>query len=131
MNILINGGNKLSGEIKVGGAKNSVVALIPAAILCDEEIILENVPNISDVKDLDDILKFLGVNVFFENHRIVINAKGMQNKDISVELSSKLRASYYFMGSLLGKYGHVKMAFPGGCSIGKRPIDLHLKWTRG
>lgn len=126
-NIVIKGGNVLSGEIKVGGAKNSVVALIPAAILCDEVVHISNVPNISDIDALEEILKYLNVDVKRSGDGIDIFSKGMKNLEISCVLASKLRASYYFMGSLLGKFKSVSMCFPGGCSIGERPIDLHLK----
>lgn len=125
--IKIQGNNLLSGTIDISGAKNSAVGLIPAAILCDENTIISNVPNISDVDSLEDILNFLEVDVKRENDLIKIDASNMVNKEISEELSSKLRASYYFMGALLGKFHQVNMFFPGGCSIGKRPIDLHLK----
>lgn len=125
--IEIIGGNKLSGVIEIGGAKNSAVALIPAAILCDGVVELDNVPDISDIYSLKDILEYLGVKVELGNHSIKIDSSEMFNADISCELSTKLRASYYFMGSLLGKYKKVKMCFPGGCSIGERPINLHLK----
>lgn len=125
--IRIEGGYKLSGEIKVDGAKNSAVALIPAAILCGDKVVLKNVPNISDIEALSDILKLLGVEVSRGVNTIEIDSSNMVNKDISCEYSSKLRASYYFMGALLGKYKHVNMCFPGGCSIGERPINLHLK----
>ena len=125
--IRINGGYKLSGEIKVEGAKNSAVALIPAAILCGDKVVLKNVPNISDIEALSDILNFLGVKVTRGVHTIEIDSSNMYNEVISCQLSSKLRASYYFMGSLLGKYKKVNMCFPGGCSIGERPINLHLK----
>ena len=121
------GKNMLSGEIKVGGAKNSAVALIPASILCDEVAYLSNVPNISDIDSLEEILGFLNVDVKRDNHEISINSNNMSNESIFCELSGKLRASYYFMGALLGKYKHVEMCFPGGCSIGERPINLHLK----
>ncbi len=125
--IVITGGKKLNGEIKVGGAKNSAVALIPAAILCDEKVIIDNVPNISDIDALEDILNFLNVEVKRESHHIEIYSGDMENHSIPCVLASRLRASYYFMGALLGKYKKVKMCFPGGCSIGERPIDLHLK----
>lgn len=125
--IVIEGGHKLSGEIKIGGAKNSAVALIPAAILCDEVVTLGNVPNISDIDALEEILISLGVMVKRGNHSVNIDAREMVNAVIPCELSSKLRASYYFMGALLGKYKRVKMCFPGGCTIGERPINLHLK----
>ena len=121
------GGNSLSGEIKVSGAKNSVVALIPAAILCDEVVEIDNIPNISDVTDLEDILDYLGVKFNRSGNTITFEDTTVDNKLIPDEMSGKLRASYYFMGSLLGKYGKVSMSFPGGCSIGERPINLHLK----
>ena len=125
--IRIEGGAPLSGEIKVGGAKNSAVALIPAAVLCGGKVLLENVPDISDIYALEEILTSLGVDVEIGNHTISIDSSNMVNAVIPCELSSKLRASYYFMGALLGKYRKVNMCFPGGCSIGERPINLHLK----
>ena len=125
--IKINGKKTLSGEINVEGAKNSAVALIPASVLCDEEVRINNLPNISDIDSLEEILDHLGVKVNRGNHCIILDAREMSNKEISCILSNKLRASYYFMGSLLGKYRFVKMCFPGGCSIGERPINLHLK----
>lgn len=125
--IRIEGGYKLSGEIKVDGAKNSAVALIPAAILCGDKATLKNVPNISDIEALSDILTLLGVKVNRGKNSIDIDSTNMCNESISCEYSSKLRASYYFMGALLGKYKKVNMCFPGGCSIGERPINLHLK----
>ena len=125
--ILIDGGYSLRGEICVGGAKNSAVALIPASILSGEEVFLENVPNISDISALEDILNSLGCKVVRGDHNLRIDSRHMINAIIPCDLSSKLRASYYFMGALLGKYKKVKMCFPGGCSIGERPINLHLK----
>ena len=125
--IEIEGGNKLSGTIRVSGAKNATVALIPAAILTDEEATICNVPEITDTDALCDILKLLNVNVNRSTESLVINPKEMQNTCITEPYSKKLRASYYFMGALLGKYKRAEMYFPGGCSIGARPIDLHLK----
>lgn len=126
--LIINGGHELDGEIKISGAKNSAVALIPAALLCDEKVTLYNVPNISDVDALEEILIHLGAKIDRkENNEVIISSSGVNNLPIHDELAKKLRASYYFMGALLGKYKHVEMNFPGGCSIGKRPIDLHLK----
>ena len=125
--IEIVGNRRLSGEIKVGGAKNSAVALIPASILCDESVSLSNVPNISDIDSLEEILTYLGVSLERGEHKVVINDTNMSNKVIPCEMSTKLRASYYFMGAMLCKYKYVDMCFPGGCSIGERPINLHLK----
>ena len=126
--IIINGGKKLSGEVTVSGAKNSAVALIPGAILCDETITLANVPNISDVDALEDILKHLNAGIERrDNGELYISSSSIVNKKIDKKLAKRLRASYYFMGALLGKYKKCEMCFPGGCSIGTRPIDLHLK----
>jgi len=125
--IKIEGGHELTGTITVSGAKNSVVALIPAAILCDESTKISNVPNITDVDDLENILAHLNAKFTRKKDSIEINSSEIINKEITYELSKKLRASYYFMGALLGKFKKVDMYFPGGCSIGARPINLHLK----
>ena len=125
--IEIDGGHKLTGSIRVSGAKNATVALIPAAILTDEEVTICNVPEITDTNDLCAILNTLKVDIKRASESIIINPSKMENTEITEEFSKKLRASYYFMGALLGKYGKAVMYFPGGCSIGARPIDLHLK----
>lgn len=125
--IEIDGGHKLTGSIRVSGAKNATVALIPAAILTDEEVTICNVPEITDTNDLCAILNTLKVDTKRASESIIINPSKMENTEITEEFSKKLRASYYFMGALLGKYGKAVMYFPGGCSIGARPIDLHLK----
>ena len=124
--IKIEGNHKLSGTIEVSGAKNSVVALIPASILCDEQVTISNVPNITDVDALEEILLYLNAKVVRKDDTVIINSNNIQNAKISEELSKKLRASYYFMGALLGKFKKVDMYFPGGCVIGTRPINLHL-----
>lgn len=123
----IEGGKDLTGTIRVSGAKNATVALIPAAILTDEEATICNIPEITDTEALCSILESLNVDVKRASESIIINPKNMVNKEISEVLAKKLRASYYFMGALLGKYKKAEMYFPGGCSIGSRPIDLHLK----
>ena len=126
--LIIHGGKKLNGTINISGAKNSAVALIPGAILCDESITLTNVPNISDVDSLEEMLLFLNAKIDRrKNGEIFISSENIENKRIDESLVKKLRASYYFMGALLGKYKHVEMCFPGGCTIGARPIDIHLK----
>ena len=121
------GTSELSGTIRISGAKNATVALIPAAILTDEEATICNIPEITDTEALCDILNALNVDVKRASESIVINPKEMENIEIEEKYSKKLRASYYFMGALLGKYKKAVMYFPGGCSIGARPIDLHLK----
>lgn len=121
------GSKELKGTIRISGAKNSSVALIPAAILSDEVVTICNVPEITDTDALSEILTYLGAEVRRASESIVINPDTIENKEIPEEQAKKLRASYYFMGALLGKYKHVEMYFPGGCSIGERPINLHLK----
>ncbi len=123
----IEGNKELNGTIRISGAKNATVALIPAAILTDEEATICNIPEITDTDSLCDILKELNVDVKRASESIIINPQNMRNVEIAEKFSKKLRASYYFMGALLGKYKKAVMYFPGGCSIGARPIDLHLK----
>ena len=125
--IIINGNKELKGTIRISGAKNAAVAIIPAAILTDEEATICNVPEISDIDSLEEILKFLKIDTKRATETMIINPKNMENKIIPAEISSKLRASYYFMGALLAKYKYVEMNFPGGCKIGSRPINLHLE----
>lgn len=125
--IKIKGGNILKGKIEVSGAKNAAVALIPASILSDDIATIYNVPEITDIVALEEILRVLNCKTDIDKDRMTIDTKNMQNIEIGEEISQKLRASYYFMGALLGKYHKVSMYFPGGCSIGARPIDLHLK----
>ncbi len=123
----ISGGRTLEGTIRISGSKNSSVALIPAAILADSEVTICNVPEITDTDALAEILDYLGAKVKRASESIVIDPTTIINKEIPEEMSKKLRASYYFMAVLLAKFGHVEMYFPGGCSIGARPIDQTLK----
>lgn len=124
--LIIDGGKEISGTIKISGAKNSIVALIPASILTNGKCVIKNVPDISDVRILLDTMRELGSIVTFEDETLIIDNKNVQNKAIKEEYASKLRASYYFMGSLIGKFHEVDIACPGGCVIGSRPIDIHL-----
>ncbi len=123
----IEGNHPLSGTIKISGAKNSSVALIPASILADTDVTICNVPEITDTDVLCETLEYLGADVRRASESVVITPSTIQNKFIPSEYSKKLRASYYFMGALLGKFKHVEISIPGGCSIGARPINLHLK----
>ncbi len=125
--LIIEGQRELSGTIKISGAKNSAVALIPASLLSDGKVIIDNVPNISDIDALDEILVYLGATVKRDETSINIDSSTIINKEIPENISTKLRASYYFMSALLGKYKKVEMYFPGGCKIGARPIDQTLK----
>lgn len=125
--IRIDGGQSLTGEIVISGAKNSAVALVPASLLSDDVVRIDNIPDISDIDALNEILTYLGAKVKRDGSLMEIDSRSLVNKEIPENISKKLRASYYFMGALLGKYKKVEMYFPGGCSIGARPINLHLK----
>lgn len=128
--IIINGGKTLTGTIRISGAKNAAVALIPASILTDKKVTICNIPDISDTKSLEEILEFLDVKVSRATESIVIDPSNMNNKEVPEDITKKLRASYYFMSALLAKYKYVEMYFPGGCNIGSRPIDQTLKGYR-
>lgn len=128
--LIIEGNRELTGEINISGAKNSAVALIPAAILCDDIVEIDNIPNISDIEALKEILEYLNAKITRKDDAMIIDASNIDNKEIPEHISKKLRASYYFMSALLGKYKYVEMYFPGGCNIGARPIDQTLKAFR-
>lgn len=125
--LVINGEQTLIGTVNISGAKNSAVALIPASIMSDGIVELENIPNISDIEALDEILEYLNVKVTRKDSYMKIDPTKLENKEIPELISKKLRASYYFMSALLAKYKKVEMYFPGGCNIGSRPIDQTLK----
>lgn len=126
--IKIEGGHRLHGTVRISGSKNSTVALIPACVLGNAPITIYGVPNISDVKSLIVLLKELNVEVKqLDEETLYIDPTHMENVPMVSNAVSKLRASYYFMGALLGKYGHAQIKMPGGCYLGPRPIDLHLK----
>ena len=125
---LINGGNQLQGEIKISGAKNAAIAIIPAAILSDDVCRIENVPNITDVNAMILILRDIGVDVrWVSRSALVIDPRPLGTYVAPYELAGKMRGSYYLMGALLGRCHHAIVSMPGGCNFGVRPIDLHLK----
>lgn len=125
---IIHGGRKLSGEVEISGAKNAAVALIPAVLLCDEPCILSNVPDISDVNISFNIMREMGASIIqLGPDRFRIDATNVHNCVVPYESARKMRASYYFLGALLGKFGKARVSMPGGCSLGDRPIDQHLK----
>src|SRR5699024_2090685 len=128
--LMINGGKKLSGRVTISGAKNSTVALIPAAILADSPVTLEGVPDIQDVHALIDILNTMRVKTSFEGTTLTIDPTEMVSIPIPSGKIKSLRASYYFMGALLTKFGQGVVGLPGGCFLGPRPIDQHLKGFR-
>ena len=125
--IKINGKKTLEGTVEISGAKNSAVALIPAAVLAKTKSTIYNIPSISDIDYLIKILKILNCKVEYDGNALIIDSSKIKNAPIPEELSREMRASYYFMGSLLARFHHVEVSFPGGCKIGNRPIDIHIK----
>jgi UDP-N-acetylglucosamine 1-carboxyvinyltransferase len=125
---VINGGKKLQGEVEISGAKNAAVAIIPAALLVDGVCCIENMPQISDTDMLLTILKDLGAKVRVINRSTVeIDCSDVRNGDAPYDLMRKIRASYYLIGAMLGRFGSAKTTMPGGCNFGVRPIDQHIK----
>ncbi len=125
---IINGGNPLVGEVEIGGAKNAALAILAAAVIADEPVLVENIPNVNDVNVLLEAAQGIGAVVRRINPNTVeINGKTVENISIDYDCIKKIRASYYFLGALLAKYGRAEVALPGGCNIGSRPIDLHIK----
>lgn len=126
--IVIRGGNRLSGEVEISGAKNAAVAIIPATLLCQDVCRIENIPNISDVSCMFKILSSMGASIRMINkHAVEIDTRGVNSYIVPYEMAKKLRASYYLIGALLGRFSRAKVALPGGCDFGVRPIDLHIK----
>jgi len=126
--LVIHGGNRLSGEVEISGAKNAAVAIIPATLLAQDVCRIENIPNISDVSCMVRILSQMGAQVKYINkHTIEVNTKTVNSYIVPHEMTRQLRASYYLIGALLGRYNRAKVALPGGCDFGVRPIDLHIK----
>ena len=125
---VINGGTSLYGEVPISGAKNAVVAILAATILADTPCIIDNIPNISDVSILTSILHEMGASIRVINkHKLEIDTSRVRTPEVPYEQARRMRASYYFMGSLLGKFSDARVPLPGGCNFGVRPIDLHLK----
>ena len=126
--IIINGPCRLDGEVEISGAKNAVVAILPATVMVRGKCVIENVPRISDVENILDILRYMGAHVEWINEKTVeIDCTDIERKEIPYEYARRLRASYYFLGALLGRWREATVAMPGGCSIGLRPIDQHIK----
>lgn len=126
--IIVNGGNRLEGEVFVSGAKNAAVAILPAVLLCDEICRIENIPSISDVNVIVRILYELGASVkVIDNSTVEIDPSGINSFMLPASMSTKMRASSYFIGAMLGRFNRAKVAPPGGCDFGVRPIDQHIK----
>ncbi len=125
--MIIEGGRTLSGTVKISGAKNSAVALIPASLLSTGKCVIYNVPELSDIEYLIQIMELLNCKIEHKDDTLYIDSSNVKNAPIPEELSMQMRASYYFMGALLAKKKKVEISFPGGCNIGARPIDIHIK----
>lgn len=125
---VVTGGTSLNGEVKISGAKNAAVAIIPATLLIDGECIIDNLPNISDVKLYCDILKTLGAKVdFIDENKVKIDCRKITSTIAPYDITKKFRASYYLIGALLGRFKNASVSLPGGCNLGSRPIDQHIK----
>ena len=125
---IMNGGSPLVGEVAIGGAKNAALGILAAAIMTDEDVYIENLPDVKDINVMLEAIKAIGASVErLDRHSVRINASSVKDVLVDDEFIRKIRASYYFIGALLGKYKSAEVAFPGGCNIGSRPIDLHLK----
>ena len=128
---IIKGGHPLVGEVEIGGAKNAALAILAAAIMTDETVRIENLPDVNDINVLLDAIAGIGAMVQrTDRHTVQINAKAIHDFNIEYDYIKKIRASYYLLGAMLGKYKHAEVALPGGCNIGSRPIDQHLKGFR-
>ena len=130
--LMIEGQHPLMGDAVVSGGKNTSVAVIPATLLSDESCTLENIPDIEDVHVLVDILRYIGARVDYQPDRkkLIVDPTGINSCKVPYSFTQRLRASYYFLGALLGRFGEAEVAYPGGCSIGNRPFDQHLKGFR-
>lgn len=128
---VIKGGKPLMGSVEIGGAKNAALAIIAAAIMTDEDVIIDNLPNVNDVNVMLGAIEDIGAKVERkDNHCVKVNGSTIGNLSVDYDYIKKIRASYYLLGALLGKYKKAEVALPGGCAIGARPIDLHLKGFR-
>jgi len=125
--IIIEGDIPLTGEVNISGAKNSALVIIAAALLSRGNVYLDNVPNLTDITTIIKLLKYIGADVSFENNSCFINAKNINENVAPYDLVSTMRASFFTLGPLLARFGEVKMPLPGGCAIGSRPVDIHLK----
>ena len=125
-NLKIFGQGKLNGIVEISGAKNSSLVLLAASLLTNEKIILENVPYLTDIEKMENILKNLGVDLVLKKNKLEIDSKNISIKELPGELVNGLRASFFCIGALLAKFGEAKVPLPGGCDIGSRPIDEHI-----
>ena len=128
---IMKGGNPLVGEVTIGGAKNAALGILAASIMTDEDVLIENLPDVRDINVLLEAIQEIGASVDrIDRHTVKINASDIHEVSVDDEYIRRIRASYYFIGALLGKYKSAQVPLPGGCNIGSRPIDLHIKGFR-
>ena len=125
---IIKGGNTLAGEVEIGGAKNAALAILAAANMTNETVHIDNLPDVRDINALLEAMEGIGAHIErIDRHTVTVNGSGVENFIVESESMKKIRASYYLLGALLGKYKKAQVPLPGGCNIGSRPIDQHLK----
>ncbi len=128
---IMKGGNPLAGEVLIGGAKNAALGILAAALMTDEDVVIENLPDVNDINVVLEAISAIGASVVrIDRHTVKINGESIHGVSVDDEYMRKIRASYYFIGALLGKYKSASVPLPGGCNIGSRPIDLHIKGFR-
>ncbi len=125
---IITGGSELKGEVVISGAKNAALGILAASIMSDEDVLIENIPNVNDINVMLEAIAHIGATVDrIDEHNVRINGSTIKTHEVDDDFMRRIRASYYFIGSLLGKYHSAKVPLPGGCAIGARPIDQHIK----
>ena len=128
---IMKGGNPLVGEVNISGAKNAALGILAAAIMTDDDVVIDNLPDVRDINVLLEAIEEIGASVErIDRHTVRINAKNIKEVSVDDEFIRRIRASYYFIGALLGKYKSAEVPLPGGCNIGSPPIDQHLKGFR-
>ena len=125
---IMKGGKPLQGEVNISGAKNAALGIIAAAVMTDEDVVIDNMPDVSDTNVMMQAMESIGVMIErLDRHTVRVNSKNVHVHAIEDDYIKKIRASYYLIGSLLGRFGHAQVGMPGGCNLGARPIDQHIK----
>jgi UDP-N-acetylglucosamine 1-carboxyvinyltransferase len=128
--LLVRGGTALNGQVRISGAKNAILPIMAASLMCSGEVILQGVPELEDINVMSEALTILGAKVKREHDTLIIDGRMVDNCDLPEHISRRMRASNLVMGALLGRFKHTRVAYPGGCAIGSRPMDLHIKGFR-
>ena len=125
--IIINGGKTLSGEVNISGAKNAVLPIMSATLLCPGKYTIHNVPDLRDTRTMMQLLEIIGAKTFFKSSTVYVDTNNVSNPKARYELVKTMRASFYVLGPLISRFGKVQVSLPGGCAWGPRPVDYHLK----